>query len=1012
MKPMRRSVFVCMLLLIGTLPMTINVILARGPSPQINVSPKSSDEPLQRHQVTPWTPTKPVPPSQIPTAPTVLLSSTVWTAIGPAPLNSNSANGNVSGRITGIAAHPTDPLTIYVSPAGGGVWNTINGGATWTPLTDTQSTLSMGAIAVAASNPNVIYAGTGEANNSLDSNFGRGILTSLDGGATWTLRTGPAGVFNTQRVTVSAIAVNPTDPMTAYAAIADFGNNGVCCTSGTTGIYKTGDGGVTWTNVTSAFGLDSTRPWSDVQIDPTTPTTLYGAHGEHDGDAANGVYKSIDSGATWTLLTNAPNGTSSGRIAIAISKSNHLVVYVTSNDPITFALFRIERSDNGGATFTDLTAGTPNYMGGQGWYDTTAIVDPANSAIVYVGGAAGANSILRSTNSGVTWTDISSGAVAPHVDHHAIGFDSNGKLLDGDDGGIYRLDNPTAPTWTNLNGNLQTIQFQGIGLHPTNANIAIGGSQDNGTEVYSGTLLWSETDGGDGGFAKFSQTNGNRAYHQIPNLSFGTNFFRRSDNTGATWVTKTSSISVDVNNQNFYAPFVVDPGNGDRVLYGTNRVWESLNGGDVWIAISTVANLGNNNVDSIGLSASDMNTIYASGAGNLYVTTNHGATWTQHNLPIGGTVQDIQVDPTTSTTAYAVINRFTGGGNVFKTTNGGVLWTNISGNLPSEPVWSLQIDPSVASTFYVGAEDGVYFTTNGGTTWSRFGTGLPNAQVYEIELNNGLRILGAGIHGRGMWEISTGCTLTCPPNQFANTGPGATQCCAVVNYPAPTTTGTCGTVSCTPPAGTCFPVGTTTVTCTTTAGPSCSFLVVIVDNTPPTITCPQDIIAVGNPGDFCVPVNFTVTASDNCPGVTVKCVNNANPSQMIMSGFCFPTVPHCTTVKCTATDASANTAVCTFNVCVFDVCMEDDADPSKVLLFDSFTGDYIFCCGSFSLSGIGTVKKKGGTWSLTHTPPDRRVQVTLDIFQHRGTANLQFPVGTQVCSIQDRDTRNNSCQCS
>jgi subtilisin-like proprotein convertase family protein len=257
-----------------------------------------------------------------------------------------------------------------------------------------------------------------------------------------------------------------------------------------------------------------------------------------------------------------------------------------------------------------------------------------------------------------------------------------------------------------------------------------------------------------------------------------------------------------------------------------------------------------------------------------------------------------------------------------------------------------------------------------------------------------------------------GCTITCPPPQTAATGPGATLCCAVVNYPAPTTTGTCGTVTCSPPAGTCFPVGTTTVTCTATAGPSCSFTVVVVDNTPPTITCPQDITAVGNPGDFCVPVNFTVTASDNCAGVTIQCVNNANPSQIITSGFCFPLVPHCTTVKCTATDASANTAVCTFNVCVFDVCMEDDADPTKVLLFDSFTGDYIFCCGSFSLSGTGTVKKKGGTWSLTHTPPDRRVQVTLDTLQHRGSANLQFPVGTQVCSIQDRDTRNNSCQCA
>jgi hypothetical protein len=263
--------------------------------------------------------------------------------------------------------------------------------------------------------------------------------------------------------------------------------------------------------------------------------------------------------------------------------------------------------------------------------------------------------------------------------------------------------------------------------------------------------------------------------------------------------------------------------------------------------------------------------------------------------------------------------------------------------------------------------------------------------------------------GGGACAVGGTCVLTCPPPQVANNNPGL--CCAVVNYPAPTTSGTCGAVTCSPPAGTCFPVGTTTVTCSEPGGASCTFTVTVNDTEAPVITCPQDIIAVGNPGDFCVPVNFTVTASDNCAGVTIQCVNNANPSQIITSGFCFPTVPHCTTVRCTATDAAANTAVCTFDVCVFDVCMEDDADPTKVLLFDSFTGDYIFCCGSFSLSGTGTVKKKGGTWSLTHTPPDRRVQVTLDILQHRGSANLQFPVGTPVCTIQDRDTRNNSCQC-
>ena len=270
-----------------------------------------------------------------------------------------------------------------------------------------------------------------------------------------------------------------------------------------------------------ANGKESTFPWSDVVVDPNTTSTVYAAVGCIFGTANNGVYKSTDSGATWTLLNAAPApvGATFGRISIAISKaSNTNVLYIAAEDNTTTGhLARFVRSDNAGASFTDLTAGTPNYMGGQGWYDTTLLVDPTSSAIVYAAGAAGANSMLRSTNSGANWTDISHTGVAvqPHADHHGVDFDANGKLLDGDDGGIYRLDDPTVPTWANLNGNLNTIQFEGIGLHPTNPNIVIGGSQDNGTELYTGALLWTEVEGGDGGLAQFSPTNGSLVYHQI-----------------------------------------------------------------------------------------------------------------------------------------------------------------------------------------------------------------------------------------------------------------------------------------------------------------------------------------------------------------------------------------------------------------------------------------------------------------------------------------------------------------
>ena len=717
----------------------------------------------------PWDPNSPIlGPSLLPrTAPTPVAN--IWTAIGPAPISNGQrpGSGPVSGRIAGIATDPTNANIIYVAPAGGGVWKTTDGGANWTPLTDTQSTLSMGAIAVAPSNPSVIYAGTGEANNSADSNFGRGVLVSTNGGASWTLQTA-GGAFD--RKTISEIAVDPTNANIVYVAVAGGGVNGV---GGNNGVWRSADGGGTWTNTTAA--ITTAQPWSSVRIDPNTPATLYAAVGNIFGNAANGVYKTTNSGGIWTLQATAPNGATTGRIVVAVSQSNSQVVYMSAqNSGGSFgALLKIERSDNGGTTWTDLTAGTPNYMGGQGWYDTTLIVDPTNSAIVYAAGAAVGNSVLRSVNSGVAWTDISTGAggVGPHADHHSSAFDANVKFLDGDDGGLYRYD-PANNTWTQLNGTgafLNTIQFQGIGLHPTNIGAVLGGSQDNGSELFGGTLSWTLVEGGDGGLIKYSQTNTSRVYHEAPVDSFGAaNFFRRSDSGGAsgTWAGKVSGITDNTDTtQNFYPPFVVYPLNGDHVLFGARHLWESTNAGDTWSALGAPFS---NNIDSIGASSSDTNTIYVSASGSTFVTTNHGGAWTLHNLPVGGTVADIQVDPSNAQIAYAVVSQFTGGGNVFRTANGGTTWTNISGNLPSLPAWSFQLE-TTHNLNYVGNDIGVYASADGGTTWARFGASLPDVQVFQIELNTGLAVLGAATHGRGAWEILASLTPPAISKSFSPT---------------------------------------------------------------------------------------------------------------------------------------------------------------------------------------------------------------------------------------------------
>jgi photosystem II stability/assembly factor-like uncharacterized protein len=693
----------------------------------------------------------------------IQLSSTAWTAIGPAPLSSDQS---YSGRIAGIAADPNDSNTIYIAAAGGGVWKTTNGGQGWSQLTDSQATDTMGAIAVASCNPNVIYAGTGEANNSLDSNFGRGILVSTDGGSTWTLQTA-GGAFD--RRTVSKIAIDPNDANTAYAAIAPAGANGL---GGSTGIWKTTDGGATWTNTTAASIGDTNDAYSDVAIDPNNPSTLFAAIGNDDGASANGIYKSTDSGGSWQLLGNFPSGASLGRIALAVSSSNSQVVYATvagdgqKGSSGYGSLDKMERSDDGGNTWNDLTGATPDFMSGQGWYNLTIAVDPANSATVYAAGSANytSNGIIESTNSGASWSNITSDdkGNSPHTDWHATTFDAAGHLLAGSDGGIWRMDadpgNASGFLWTNLNGDLNTIQFEGVAIDPKNANDALGGSQDNGVELFTGNAAWSQVEGGDGGRTRYSG-DAKHAY----SISPGSPVFSRSDDGGITWAAKSNGINAN-DSSNFYPPFVVDPNDGNHVLLGTDQIYATTNAGDGWTRLTGIGIAGwnpqGNAVDAIAIAASDANRIYAATGGDgatssqIFTSADGGASYKEIDLPTGnGRVSDLDVDPTNALTAYAVVNRFTSGaGHVFKTTDGGSTWTDISGNLSNLPVWSVRVD-SAGGTIYIGADDGVYNSTDGGTTWARFGTGFPDAQVRDLAYSPTLNLLGAGTHGRGMWEI-------------------------------------------------------------------------------------------------------------------------------------------------------------------------------------------------------------------------------------------------------------------
>jgi hypothetical protein len=704
------------------------------------------------------------------------LSSSTWTAIGPGPIQKGFVGGGelyqpYSGRVNAIAPDPADSNVIYIAASGGGVWKTTDAGASWKPLTDSQPTLFMGSIAIASSNPSIIFAGTGEADNG--DFYGRGILKSSDAGNTWTLLGN--SVFN--RHGIIKIVIDPSNPDIVYAAMGDTSTNGL---PGNHGIWKSTNGGVDWTNITENSGFVD-QAFTDLVMDPSNSQHLFAAGAWRDGYVGNGLYETFNGGTSWTLSTGGgtfPTGIMDGRITLTISPSSPQTLYASIADPVTFGLFALLKTTNGGASWTDLTAKVPNYVGSQGDFDMSLIVDPSNPNIVYVGGEGDfspgpafrpINIVIKSTDGGNSWVDISVGDnpfVGPHFDQHGFAFDANGRLLDGNDGGIWRLDNPTPGSiaWSNINGNLQITQFNGIALDPTDLNIAYGGSQDNGTAKFTDSLGWNQIKDGDGGFIRVEPNHPQTIYHTFYYLAGDPgqfHFIQRSDDGGATWTDITTGI--DTNEAgSFNIPYEMDPTNPNRLILGTTRLYETLDRGDHWQAISTPAA---NPVSSFAIAPSNPATIYVAVGDLIGVTFDDSQTIQEIDLPTGsGPISDLQVDPLNNMVAYALRGNF-GNGHIFRTANGGTTWTDISGNLPDLPANTLAVAPG-STALFVGNDTGVWVTYDLGANWSPYGAGLPHAQVVQLELSAKLNVLAAGTYGRGMWEIAV--PLSAQVNSLVN----------------------------------------------------------------------------------------------------------------------------------------------------------------------------------------------------------------------------------------------------
>jgi photosystem II stability/assembly factor-like uncharacterized protein len=741
--------------------------------------------------------------AQFPRREAITASQTMWTSIGPQPSDSGATVfGLTSGRIGAIAVDPTNPDIVYLGGAQGGVWKTTDGGVNWTPLTDDQPSLAIGALAIDPTSCSpapcrIIYAGTGEQTFSSSSYYGAGILKSTDAGATWTHLPGPflgpfsAGFSPGGGARISSLAVNRQNPNVILAGVLIF----ISADGGaSSGIYRSTDGGVSWTLVRSGAA------GTEVFFDPANPMIAYAALGTPclasasgtctDFDADNGIYRSMNMGATWTKIagpgvTGTGMGfptTNVGRIELAIAPSNSNTFYASVADASVSSnnLLGVFRTIDGGGNWTQLTS-APNFCTPQCWYDQVIRVHPNNANVVYAGGSATSSFLTRSTDGGSSWTSFirdSTGAFV-HVDQHAMAFGFNGptavRLYIGNDGGVWSTDvsNPTGTiNWINLNNSLSLTQhYPALSFHPANENIAIVGSQDNDTHLYSGQLRWRQIGPGcDGAWTVIDPA--------IPSTWFITcqfvNVFRSlQDGAPGTFTIADDDIFNSGDRVAFIPPFVVDPTLTNRLYFGTFRVWQTVNRGDSWQPISPdLTGGGSGTIRAIAPAPNNPSRVFVGSSTGLIHRTYLAGTgtdipWdnvTRPELP-QRVVTQLAVNPRNPSDVIATFSGFgtcsgcDGKGHVFRSTNDALTWQDISGlgpgRLPDTPVNDIVIDPNdpTGNTLYIGTDVGVFFTTDGGVNWSTLVDGLPRVAVFSLKLRQASRTLRASTHGRGTWDL-------------------------------------------------------------------------------------------------------------------------------------------------------------------------------------------------------------------------------------------------------------------
>ncbi|MBI5216261.1 MAG: T9SS type A sorting domain-containing protein [Ignavibacteriae bacterium] len=676
-----------------------------------------------------------------------------WESIGP---------NNVGGRILSLAIDPSNTNILWAGSASGGLWKSTTkgiGADAWEYVNTGFPTISISAITIDPANPNVMYIGTGEISYyhfpligtpGARASYGMGILKSTDAGATW--NTTPLTFTFSQITAIQKIVLNPLNTNTVYVATSE-------------GVYKSADAGQTW-SVSNSVVMTM-----DLVMSPSDTSLLISSHGNLNSSPNPGMYRTTDAGATWTLITNySPTFSDFGRTALAFSPSNPQIVYAGISSGSTRTLLGLYKSSDSGISWTKVSS--TNYVGSQGWYNNVVAVNPQDENVVYCSGidlyesiSGGAN-LTRKTD----WTHGYMYYIAPggiegdslyaHADHHAIAIDPTDPniIYAGTDGGVFQSTDG-GETFSGRNGGLVTTQFYpGFANSFLNENIAFGGLQDNGVLKYLGTTAWNKVDGGDGGWCAVDPRSDNIVFDEYVYLTIS-----KSTNGGLTFRSISASLPTGSSNANFIAPFVISPSNPDILYAGTKVVYKTTNGGDSWFATNGGNWFNGTQVSAIGVSWLSSDTLMAStGTGSynsspffqIFVSTNGGQNWSNvtGSLP-NRYPTDIHFDYSNSKTVFLTYSGY-GTSHVFKTTNLGQTWLNLTSNLPDVPTQSIVTDPENPEDIFVGTDLGIYHSSDGGEFWNDFNAGMPLTMITDVTISNITGILRASTFGNGLYQRS------------------------------------------------------------------------------------------------------------------------------------------------------------------------------------------------------------------------------------------------------------------